>query len=253
MTPISVQLYSLREASARDFDAVLEELATIGYLGVEPFNLYGKTPREFRTQVEGLGMTVSSSHTPWANRAPLEEVVETLGELGLNRAISGFNPDDFKDMDSVRRTADSCLTLIDALKPSGIELALHNHWWEFVLIDDRPAYHHFQELVPTVQFELDTYWAANFGACNPADELARVAGRVPLVHIKDGPLLEGQANVAVGSGVMDIPAVLNAADSETLEWIIVELDACETDMMTAVEDSYRYLTTEQLARGRTQQ
>ena len=95
MTPISIQLYSLRDASDRDFDAVLEEIAAIGYLGVEPFNLYGKTPREFRTQVEDLGMTVSSSHTPWANRAPLQEVVETLGELGLKRAISGFNPDDF--------------------------------------------------------------------------------------------------------------------------------------------------------------
>jgi sugar phosphate isomerase/epimerase len=253
VTPISIQLYSLRDASAHDFDAVLKKIAAIGYLGVEPFNLYGKTPREFRTQVEDLGMTVSSSHTPWANRAPLQEVVETLGELGLKRAISGFNPDDFKDLDSVRRTADNCLTLIEALEPFGIELALHNHWWEFEPIDDRPAYHHFQDLVPTVFFELDTYWAANFGACNPADELARVSDRAPLVHIKDGPLVQNQANVSVGSGAMDIPAVLNAADSDALEWIIVELDACETDMMTAVEDSFRYLTTEQLARGRTQQ
>ena len=34
MTPISVQLYSLREASEQNFDAVLEELSALGYAGV---------------------------------------------------------------------------------------------------------------------------------------------------------------------------------------------------------------------------
>ena len=47
MKPISVQLYSLRDASADNFDEVLKRLADIGYLGVEPFNLFGKSPKEF--------------------------------------------------------------------------------------------------------------------------------------------------------------------------------------------------------------
>ena len=46
--PISVQLYSLREESTRDFDAVLGRLASIGYQGVEPFNLFGKSPQAFK-------------------------------------------------------------------------------------------------------------------------------------------------------------------------------------------------------------
>jgi sugar phosphate isomerase/epimerase len=250
VTPISVQLYSLREASEQDFDTVLEDLATIGYLGVEPFNLFRKSPKEFRAQVENLGMTISSSHTPWANRAPLQEVVDTLGELGLSRAIGGFGPEDFKNMNAVHKTADTCRSLVEALSPHGIDLALHNHWWELALIEDRPAYHYFQDLIPAVQFELDTYWVANFGACDPASELARVSSRTPLLHIKDGPLLTKHPNVAVGAGAMDIPAVLDAADENVLEWIIVELDACETDMMTAVRESYRYLTNQRLAEGR---
>ena len=63
MKPISVQLYSLREESQGDFDGVLERLAAIGYQGVEPFNLFGKSPEGFRAQVEDLGMSVSSSPT----------------------------------------------------------------------------------------------------------------------------------------------------------------------------------------------
>ena len=97
-------------------------------------------------------------------------------------------PDDFADLDAVRRTAETCQSLIDQLQPQGIELAIHNHWWEFELMDGRPAMHHLTELVPDLRYELDTYWAANFGACDPAEELARIAGKAPLLHIKDGPL-----------------------------------------------------------------
>lgn len=251
MKPISVQLYSLREAAEADFDAVLTELAAIGFAGVEPFSLYGLSPRAFRKQVEGLGMAISSSHFPWANRAPVDEVVETLGELGLTRAVGGFMPDDFKDMDALRRTAGTCQVLIDALAPQGIELAIHNHWWEFAELDGRPAFHHLQDMVPALRFELDTYWAANFGACDPARELARIRGRTPLLHIKDGPLEAKQPHVAVGSGRMDVKSVVAAADEDVLEWLIVELDACATDMMTAVRASFDYLTRERLASGRS--
>ena len=63
MAPISIQLYSLREASTKNFDQVLNEVADIGYKGVEPFHLFGNTPAEFRKQVEDLGMRVSSSRS----------------------------------------------------------------------------------------------------------------------------------------------------------------------------------------------
>ncbi len=248
--PLSVQLYSLREASESDFDGVLTRLAEIGYAGVEPFALFGMSPGAFRRRVEELGMRVSSSHYPWANRTEVARVCDVVGELGLTRAAGGFAPDDFRDLDAVRRTADTVNGLVEALGRAGIGLFLHNHWWEFTELDGVPAYHLFQELCPGVQFEIDTYWAANFGACDPAAEVARVRDRTPLLHIKDGPLEKGRAHVAVGDGRMDIPATVGAADPDVLEWVIVELDACDTDMMTAVERSHAYLTGAGLARGR---
>jgi sugar phosphate isomerase/epimerase len=54
---------------------------------------------------------------------------------------------------------------------------------------------------------------------------------------------------AVGQGVMDIPAIVAAAEGRT-EWMIVELDSCATDMWKAVEESYRYLIEKGLAYGR---
>ena len=247
--PLSVQLYSLREASESDFDGVLARLAEIGYAGVEPFALFGMSPAAFRRRVEELGMRVSSSHYPWANRTGLSEVCDIVGELGLTRAAGGFAPDDFEDLEAVRRTADVVNALVDGLRAQGVDLFLHNHWWEFEELEGVPAYHVLQDMCPDVQFEIDTYWAANFGARDPAAEVARVRDRTPLLHIKDGPLTRGQAHVAVGDGRMDIPATIGAADPDVLEWVIVELDSCDTDMMAAVERSHAYLTGAGLARG----
>lgn len=251
MVPVSVQLYSLRAESEKDFDGVLRELAAAGFQGVEPFNLFGLKPAEFRHRVESLGMRVSSSHFPFANRTPVAETVDTLGALGLTRAIGGFAPADFADADAVKRTVEITRRLVDDLGSQGISLALHNHWWEYALLDGRPAYHAFQDAVPGVQFELDTYWCANFGACDPAAELGRIRSRTPLLHLKDGPLIKGEPMVALGQGRQNFRAILEAADPAVLEWAIVELDACATDMMTAVKDSLKYLVSNNLNRLRT--
>lgn len=250
MKPISVQLYSLREASKNDFGAVLERLSGIGYAGVEPFHPFGMTANALRARIEGLGMKISSSHWPWANRAPINEVIDTIKELGLTRAAGGFGPEDFKDHDAIVRTADTTNGLVEALSASGIDLFLHNHWWEYELLDGVPKYHLLQKLCPQVKFEIDTYWASNFGAVNVPNEIARVRDRVPLLHIKDGPLEKDQPHVAVGAGKVDVASIINSADPKVLEWVIVELDACATDMMTAVEASFRYLTAQGLGHGR---
>lgn len=46
--------------------------------------------------------------------------------------------------------------------------------------------------------------------------------------------------VAVGQGSLDIPAILDANPS--VAWHIVELDRCDTDVMTALRDSRDYLS-----------
>ena len=244
---LSVQLYSLREASKDDFDAVLATLAEQGFDAVEPFNLFGKSPREFARQVEGLGMQISSSHYPWGTHAAATEIADVLGEFGLRRAIGGFMPDDVRTEDALKATIDKVNRQVQALAQEGISLALHNHWWEFERIaasaNGSFIHHRLQADCPDIEFELDTYWAANFGAVDVATETARVAHRTPLLHIKDGPLVKGEPMVAVGSGAMDIPAVVGAANPDVLEWLIVELDECATDMSAAVGQSRQFLET----------
>lgn len=250
MKPISVQLYALRAESVTNFMDVLQSMADIGYAGVEPFNLFGFEPTEFKKVVEDLGMKVSSSHHPWANRSNISELVDTVSALGLTRAAAGFGPEDVKDADAVKQTVETINTLTEELAQHDLQLFLHNHWWEFVPVEGELPYHTFYRECPLVQFEVDTYWASNFGACDVPEEVARVRSRAPLLHIKDGPLEQNEAHVAVGQGKMDIRGTIEAADPDVLEWVIVELDACDTDMTTAIAESYTYLTEEGLAQGK---
>ncbi|MDX2227494.1 MAG: TIM barrel protein, partial [Verrucomicrobiae bacterium] len=223
--PLSVQLYTLRDESANDFMNVLRRIAAMGYRGVEPAGLYGMDPGDFRKRVEDLGMVISSSHTPWVNPGNIAECVEIAGKLGLTMVCSGFGPDDFRTTDAIRRTADQTNEMVAALRQHGLKLFLHNHQWEFQPVDGVLAYDRFLPLVPEVLFEIDTYWASNFGANDSAEQVAKFKTRAPLLHIKDGMFVEHQPNVAVGSGKMDFPKVIAAADPEVLQWLVVELDA----------------------------
>lgn len=250
MKPISVQLYSLREAAAKDFVGVLKKVAEIGYKGVEPAGFHKLTPQEFRKIVEDLGMVISSSHGPGYAPEKVGELVDTMKILGLDTVCTGFGPDGFKTVDDIKRSADKVNAMCAALKPYGLKVFMHNHWWEFEKVDGKLAYDIFAPLAPEVLFELDTYWCSNFGANDAAEQVKKFKARIPYLHIKDGLFVKDQPHVAVGKGKMDFKKVIAAADPKVLRWLIVELDSCGTDMTQAVADSYQYLVANQLAEGR---
>ncbi len=102
---------------------------------------------------------------------------------------------------------------------------------------------------PDVFSQLDVFWAAHAGA-DPVKITQQNRSRLPYLHLKDGPAKKGWPMTAVGKGELNIPAIVGAADPNVLEWLVVELDACDTDMIEAVRDSYNYLVSTGLGHGR---
>lgn len=249
MKPVSIQLYTVREAAARDFVGVLKQIAAIGYKGVEFAGLHGQKPAELRRVLDDLGLAASSAHCPLPTRQNVAELVDTAKTLGYEMVISGKGPDDFKTLDGIKAAAEQFQAGADLLAAHGLKLGYHNHWWEFDLLDGRFGIEWLLELAPSVFSQVDVYWARNFGAVDVAHFIRAHASRIPILHIKDGPLVKDQPHTAVGKGKMNIPAVVKAADQKMLQWLVVELDACATDMMEAVRDSYTYLTGQKLAFG----
>ena len=251
MEPLSVQLYSLRAEAEKDFTAVLKRLASIGYAGVEPAGFWDLSPAEFKKIVTDLGMEVSSSHSPWCNPDNINKVIEVAGILGIDKVACGYGRDEFKDLDSIKKLADKVNPMQAKLAESGITLFQHNHEFEFFrLPDGRVAYEAYIDYCPNIKFELDTYWSTNFGKEDPYEMLKKFSNRAILLHIKDGDFNPERTMLAAGDGVMNFPHVLEAMNPDVTQWLVVELDACKTDMFEAVEKSYNYLTQNGLAQGR---
>ena len=247
--PISVQLYSLREEAKKDFPAVLKAVADMGYIGVEPAGLQGMKPEEVRKILDDLGLIASSTHGPFPNADNVNELVDTAKTLGYTRHIAGVSPDDCATLDSTLEAAKRVQAATELFEGTGITFGLHNHWWEFDKdFEGKLPMDVILENASGAFAEVDTYWVA-VGGANAAEVVKKLGARAPLLHIKDGPMNREEAMTAVGAGGMDWASVIGAAEG-TAEWLVVELDKCDTDMATAVAESYTYLTSNGFAEGR---
>ncbi len=249
--PISIQLYTLREEAKTDFPAVIQRLGEIGYVGIEPAGLAGLSAAEFRGHASNAGLAIGSAHAPLPLGEDAQKVLDVQQELGNENLILAFGaPERFSSEDGVKQLADELNRALENAKPRGVKIGYHNHFWEFQSrIGGRVAYDVLLELLePDVFVEIDTYWA-QVGGQDPAALVARLGPRARLLHIKDGPADDPKsAMTAVGAGSLDIAAIASA--NPAVEWLVVELDRCDTDMFGAVEQSYRFMVGEGIARGR---
>ena len=249
MKPISIQLYTVRDLCAKDFRGTVKKIANIGYKGVEFAGLHGTAPAGVAKWLKDFGLKVSSAHVALATTENVNQLADEANTLGYTRLISGLGPNDFKTEDDIKRSAARFSDAAELLKPHGLTMGYHNHWWEFDKIGEKTVYELFLTAAsPAVFSQLDVYWAA-FGRANPARMLVQFGARIPLLHIKDGTLEPNVPHTAVGSGLLNMHTIIGAADPKVVEWVIVELDNCATDMMEAARKSYKYLTSEKLAKG----
>lgn len=253
--PLGLQLYSLREAAAKDFPGVLKKVAAMGYKGVEFAGLHGMKPAEVAKIVRDLGMECVSAHMPCPTPENVNQVVDDAKALGIGYIVTGGWIDNFKDYTSILAFAAKVEAGAELVAPHGLQVGIHNHWCEFDhKVEGKLPHAIFMALTRKAFAQLDIYWT-KFGGTDPARYLARLKGRVPLIHVKDGTLEKNEKggpctpHTAVGAGKVNIPAAIRAAEKAGAKWLHVELDNCATDMEEAVRQSAEYLVRNGLAEG----
>lgn len=247
--PIALQLYTLREAAARDYEGTVRKVADIGYAGVEPAGFPGTSPEGAAKLFKNLGLDVCSAHLPMPVGDEQQASFDAADALGITRLVSGQGPDQFKTRDQIRVSCDRFNEAAEACRAKGLTFGIHNHWWEYLEVDGELVYKQMLEhLDHDIIFQVDAYWVQTAGP-DPAGVIGELGSRVPLVHLKDGPCTRDNDMQALGEGVTDFDAIVTAGN-DNVEWWIVELDRCATDMVDAVEKSYTFLTGKGYARGR---
>jgi sugar phosphate isomerase/epimerase len=237
---IALQLYTVRDLLPTDFEGVVRQVAAMGYAGVETAGFPGATPQAAARLFNELGLKVCSAHTPLPTGGRRSEVQDTLGILGCKRFIAGLGPDAFRTLDDIQRSIATFQEANEFAKVNDLLFGIHNHWWEYLKVEGRYAYKFLlEQLDPSIFFELDTYWIKTAG-CDPAAVTAEFGPRAPYLHIKDGPAVKDQPMTAIGTGVVDFPAILAAGQPHT-QWLIVELDRTATPILPVLQQSINYL------------
>ncbi|GCE20288.1 sugar phosphate isomerase/epimerase family protein [Dictyobacter kobayashii] len=251
IAPIALQLYTLRKELAQNFERTITRVAEIGYAGVEcGLNTVAVKEDDLRL-LQTLALRVAAVHTTLPFDDERQAQLERVAKAGTRHLVISYIPaEEFQSEEKIAQVANKLNAAAQIAHQHGLSLSYHNHWWEFQpTIGGRTPHEILRnQLSNAISFEIDVYWAQTGGTL-PAPVVEELSARAPLLHLKDGPAESAeQPMTALGEGKVDIPAVV-AASQGNAEWVIVELDACATDMLTAVEKSYHYLVNNHLGHG----
>lgn len=241
MKTIGLQLYSVRDAATKDYAETIRKVAAMGYKAVEPAGYPGTDVRTAAALFKKLGLKVRSYHGKLPLGADQDAALAEAKALGAEFVVSGRGTKEFATVESIKAVAQTFNEAVRVAADQGLKVAYHNHWWEYLEIDGVPAYRILLDHVcPELFFQLDAYWVKVAGK-DPVEVLKELKGRVMAVHIKDGACDRTSAMMALGTGKLDIVSLVRS--DACPDALIVELDRCDTDMLVAVEQSYRYLAS----------
>ncbi len=242
--PLGIQLYTLRNEMQEDFEGTLARVAELGFKEVEVFNLYGRTAKQVRAIHDRHGLVAPSTHTlikPLKENLPaLLDDCQTLGHRYLTVAF--LMPNERKTLDDYRGHIETLQRASEECHKAGVQLAYHNHDFEFVPIDGQVPYDMLIANTTAEQLvlELDLYWISKAGH-EPLAYLAKDPSRYPLVHVKDMAKSEAQEDTEVGSGVIDFKSIFASDAASGIQHLLVEQDTIKGDRWKSVETSLRGL------------
>jgi sugar phosphate isomerase/epimerase len=228
MQSAAIQLYTLRDLTAKDFAGTMKQVAALGYKFVEVAG-YGNlgNAKAARKALDDAGLKATSGHYAIdLLEKNIEQVLADAEVLGIDTVVCPFLPEDRRrDAKGYEATAKLLEQAGGALHQHGVMLAYHNHSFEFQkfggkygldILYDNTAPH-------LLLAEIDVYWVQH-GGVDPAEYINKLGDRVRLLHLKDMAAGPEKRFAPVGTGVIDFKPILAAAEKHSVRWGIVEQD-----------------------------
>ena len=210
---------------------------------------YGRTPADFRHDVERAGMTVLSSHTgrlPSAQELKTKDFSESF--VWWDKAIKAHleagaiyivvpSMEVPESLEELQTYCDFYNQVGQRCKANGLSFGYHNHDHEFTKIEGVMMYDYMIEHTDPefVFFQMDVYWTV-MGRQSPVDYFHKYPGRFELLHIKDNKEL-GQ------SGMVGFDAIFKNIEVSGAKHLIVEVEKYNFTPEESVKRSLEYLTT----------
>ena len=248
--PVAVQLYSVRDEMAEDFEGTIRKMKELGYDGVEFAGLFDHSAADVKKICEDADIIPISAHVPYYDMlADPEGVLADYAEIGCKYVAVPYLTEECRPgTDGWDKTVEGINKIALAAEKLGITLLYHNHDFEFVKLGDKYAIDVLYSTIPAnlLQTELDTCWV-NVAGENPAEYIKKYSGRAPVVHLKDFMMGSGKQGSLykligiddedeaesedsgfcfrpVGYGEQDFGEILAACEEAGSFWVVVEQD-----------------------------
>jgi sugar phosphate isomerase/epimerase len=250
--PVGLQLWSLREYLKKDVPGTLAKARALGFRDVEGAGLWGHTVQDLRAALDKSGLRCASAHMGFERlRDDSSGAFAEAKALGATAVVCPWIPHDKAfTRDVALKAAEAFNRFGKAAADAGLRFGYHCHGYEFVPATEGTL---FDTLATNtdparVAFQIDVFHAFHGGA-DPAQLIEKHKSRVTSLHLKDlkkgVPVTAGtatappEADVPVGTGQIDFPAVLRAAVKAGTSMYYVEDES--SDPFGHIPQSIAYL------------
>jgi len=257
---IGLQLYTVRDAMAKDPKGALAKVAKIGYNSVEGATytgdekFYGMSPVEFKKVLRDNGLVMYSSHyrlgedleNGKAVKGTIlhdwDKAIEDATKVGLKYMVCAWlSPEERGTLDHYKKVADDLNVAGEKCRKAGIQLCYHNHNFEFEKQDGKYPYDILLATDPDlVKMEMDIYWITKAGQ-NPIALFKKHPGRFPLWHAKDMDKTPEQNFTEVGNGIINFKEIFKYKKLAGMKYFYVEQDMTPGDPFVSIKESIDYI------------
>lgn len=251
-----LQLYTVRDAMAKDPKGTLAQVAKIGYKEMESATytgsekFYGMDGSVFGSVLKQNGLTIPSGHyalgspsTKGTILSDWDHAVDDAAALGMQYMVCAYLPEDHrKTLDDYKKVADHFNKAGEVCKKAGIQFCYHNHNFEFPKIDGKVPYEILLDRTDKdlVKMEMDIYWITKAGY-DPIAMFKEHPGRFILWHVKDMDNTSKHFFTEVGNGIIDWNRIFAHAKESGMKHFFVEQDQCPGSPFVSIKESITYL------------
>ena len=227
-----VQTYTIRHQQKKDLEQAYLPLIRMGIRDLEIARIHfdAASGQAVRALQEQYGIRVAAIQVkPKQVFGDVQSVVDFCKATDCRNVVLSQLPFDCV-LGSEQRFYDFVSTLDRQARRYaryGITLAYHHHNWEYIrLSNGKSRMDVLLENTEKIQFVHDTYWTTRCGLSSP-QQIRQFGHRLLGIHMRDLALYKKGLQVcardaAVGQGVIDFAAVLEAAAQTPCQYFAIE-------------------------------
>ncbi len=237
----SIQLYAVREETAKDFLGVLDKLGEIGYTGVEFAGYGGIDADVMKKALDKNGIKSVGSHVMLERlEDEFDAEVAYNTTLGTKFIVCPYAV--IKNREETLQLAERLNVVGDKLSKAGFRFGYHNHHHEFVKDGDEYLLDILFNNVDKskVFMELDMYWVSYAGV-DALDYLSKNAGTVKLLHLKQIKDFESKKCVDLNEGVLDFSEIIKKGLQYGVEDFILEQEEFAISPFVSVKNGFEHI------------